>query len=111
MRGSATPNGTPSQTAQVGAYSAHFSLSRVPKSEVASAKRRKHDSDALRSGPSGEPPPPTHELVVRIVQLFASNGSVEKTARARLNIFVECLASSNSTGNTASQHVRSMGGG
>ena len=88
MSGSATPNGTPSQTAQVGAYSAQRSLSLVPKSEVASAMRRKHDSDALRSGPSGELPPFTHELVVRIVQfmLFASSGDVERSARAMLSI-------------------------
>ena len=48
LSGSATPNGTPSQVAQVGAYSFQR-LSRVPKSGVASAKRRKQVIEALRS--------------------------------------------------------------
>ena len=90
MRGSATPNGTPSQTAQVGAYSCQMLLSSTPnESEVASAKRRKQDSDALRSALSAEPTPPTHGLVVRTVQLFASRGGgVERSARMRPSIAI-----------------------
>ena len=69
--GSAMPNGTPSQTTQVGAYSTQRP-SRVPKSEVSSAKRRKHDIEASRIAPSGEPLS-SHKLV-RTVQLFVSSG-------------------------------------